>query len=564
MSSASLNTQNSALDLSSILQSISGSASSGIDVNAAVASALYADRAPERLWQADIATINSQSTALTSIQSATQALQNDMDSLNTLTGVLASTTVASSNGNLVSASAAAGTASGVHTVTVSTLATKGTWYSDLATSATATLPTSSITITNASGATATFQTGSGNAGDNLNDLVTAINGNSSLGVTASVVTDAGGSRLVLASNAAGSANNFTVTAPNFTGTSWTAATLESGQTLGAGSITFTSSAGSATINTTAGETYAQLATAINNATVNGVPLGLNASAVTNSNGTTSLTVTGGGSSFSVDQPAFGLNQSSAATDATGTIDGVPFDSTTDTVTGTISGVTINLTGTTNGGSVSLTVAPDTAQISGAISQFVNDYNSAIKLVNSQFSLTSSTDSTGATTSSQGVLASDPTMRSLQSDLESAMSYLNKPSSGTTTVSTLSDLGITMNSDGTLALNATTLTNALTTNPTNVTNFFQGSALNGFANSLYSSLNKYVSPANGAFQVDLTSFSSEVTSYNTQISDFETGYIASQQVTLNAEFSQAESSLQSMNQTMNQINSLLGFNQKSGG
>lgn len=562
MGSPSLNTTNSALDLSSILTSISGSSTTGIDVTAAVTAALYADRAPERLWQGDITTLNSQTSALNSIQSATQALQNDMESLNTLGGVLAASTVASSNGNIVSASAAAGTASGVHQVVVNTLSTKATWYSDLESSATATLPTSSITITTKSGATATFATGSGNPGDNLNDLVTAINGNSSLGVTASIITDSGGSRLVLASNSAGSANDFSVTTPNFTGTSWTASTLEAGQTLGAGSITLTSSAGSATINTTAGETYAQLATAINNATVNGVPLGLNATAVTNPNGTTSLSVDGGGSSFSVDQPAFGVSQSSAATDATGTIDGVPFDSTTDTVTGVVAGVTLNLTGTTNGSPVTLTVAPDVSQISNAINQFVSDYNSAINLVNSQFNMTSSTDSSGSTTSSQGVLASDPTIRELQSDLESAMSYLNKPSSGTTTVSTLADLGITMNTDGTLSLNATTLTNSLTTNPTDVTNFFQGSALNGFANSLYTTLNRYVSPADGAFQVDLNSTASEVTAYNQQISDFESGYIAAQQVTLNAEFSTAEEGLQSMTQTMNQLNSLLGFNQKS--
>lgn len=559
---SSLNTTNSALDYSNILTSISGSSTTGIDVNAAVQAALYAARAPERIWQQDVTTLTSQSTALSSIQTATQSLENDMDSLNTLTGVLASRTVSSSNGNLVSASAAAGTAAGVHQVVVSTLATKATWYSDLESSATTTLPTSSITITNAAGTSATFATGTGNPGDNLNDLVTAINGNTSLGVTASIISDAGGSRLVLASNTAGSANNFTVTAPNFTGTSWSAPTLESGQTLGAGSISFTTAAGTATINTTAGETYSQLATAINSATVNGVPLGLTATATTNANGTTSLSVSGNGSSFSVNQPAFGFTQSSSATDATGTIDGVPFDSTTDTVTGVIPGVTVNLTGTTGGSAVSLTVAPDVGQITTAINQFVTDYNTAINLVNAQFKVSTSTDSTGATTTSEGALASDPTIRSLQSDLGKALGYVYTPSSGTTTVSTLRDLGITMNPDGTLAVDATTLTSVATANASDVTNFFQGSALNGFANSLSTTLHGYTTLANGSFTLDMKSITSEISNRNQQISDFEDNYIASQQTILTAEFSKAESALQTMTQTMAQINSLLGFNSKS--
>lgn len=660
LTSSTTSTTNSAISLSNILASETGATTPGIDVTAAVAAAIYSDRAPERVWQADQTTLSSQTSALTAIQTATQTLFSDMESLNTLTGPLESRTVTSSNSNYVTGTAATGTAAGVHNIVVNTLATKGTWYSDLATNATATLPTSSLTITSASGATATFATGSNNAGDNLNDLASAINNDTNLGVTASVVTDSGGARLVLASNNAGAANDFTVSTPSSSNvTSWTSSDLETGQTLGAGSITLTSSAGTVTINTTQGETYSQLAAAINKTTIYTQTTGFSSSqgslsgatsltagtTTTITDGNTSFTYTAqlgdtvatlnsaiaaavsngtlsanvqagisagketiqgdagisvttsdavlgtmnasagttlqpftatagsdsggthitiqpsaasGASSFSIDQPAFGFTQANAATNATGTIDGSPFDSTTDTITGSVPGLTVNVAGATQGIPISLTVASDASTISTTINKFVSDYNSALNLVNTQFQLTSNTDSSGNTTTSQGVLASDPTVVGLQSALEQAVGYLYKPSSGTTTVSTLADLGINVNDDGTLSVDSSTLNNALTTNPTDVQNFFQGAALNGFANSFYGVLNTYTSPADGAFQVDLKSFSAQNNALTSEISDFETNYIASQQTILTNEFSQAEIALQSLPEQMQQLNAELGL------
>jgi flagellar hook-associated protein 2 len=206
----------------------------------------------------------------------------------------------------------------------------------------------------------------------------------------------------------------------------------------------------------------------------------------------------------------------------------------------------------------LTVASDASAVSTAINQFVTDYNTAIGLVNSQFADTSSTDSSGTTTTSQGVLASDPTVVSLQSTLEQALSYVATPATGTTTVSTLADLGITVANDGTLSVDSTTLDNALTNNPTDVQNFFEGTALNGFSNSMYNALNNFTSPANGAFELDLNSISASNSSLTSQINDFENGYIASQETLLTADFTSAEVALQQLPQEMQELNSELGF------
>ena len=649
-----------AVSISQILASAAGASTPGIDVSSAVAAGLYADRAPERAWEADQVTLTSQTTALTAIQTATEALTTDMSSLNTLNGPLAARTVTSSNPNDVTATAATGTLAGVHTIVVNSLASTAAWYSDLASSPTAALPASSMTLTTTSGATLTIPTGTGNTGDNLNDIATAINGDAALGVTASVVSDPTGSRLAIISNKIGSANDFSITSQNYTGNSWTSSDLPTGSSLGANSVVLTSSAGTATINTTAGERYAQLAAAINNATVpivpatsysstqtsltsttaltagsvtsikdsstgntftytavagntvgtlnaaiaaavtagtlsanvkgmvtaggnevisegstdSGItvssndtalgamnaastPLRLTATAASDSNGT-KLTIVSSGSPFTINEPSFGFTQAVVGANASLTVDGVPITSASNTLTSAIPGVTVSLVGASLGSPISLTVASDATQVSNAINQFVTDYNTAIGLVTSQFKLTSTTDSSGAASTGQGVLASDPTLVSLQSTMQQALNYVAAPTSASTTVSTLSDLGVNVGQDGVLTLDTATLDGAITNNPADVQNFFQGAALNGFANSMNSALNNFTNPGNGAFTVDLKSISASNASFTTEINDFESGYIASQQTILTAEYSKAEIALQQLPQQMAQLNAELGL------
>jgi flagellar hook-associated protein 2 len=534
-----------AVDISSILAATVGATTPGIDVTAAVAAAINALRAPERVWAAEQTTLSSQTTALTAIQTATEAITTDMQSLNTLTGPLSARTVASSSAD-VTATAASGTVAGDHSVVVNSLATTGAWYSDLATTP---LPATSFTVTNASGLSATIRTGSGV--DSLSDLATAINNatssnGTSLGLTATVVTDATGSRLAIISNTAGSAGDFSIASANYTGTAWTSPDIPTGASLGANSITLTSGSTSATVATTAGETYAQLATAIN-----ALGIGVTATAGSDANGTNLSVVSSDSSTpFTISEPNFGFSQAVQGANASLTVDGVPISSASNTVTGAIPGVTLTLLGQTSAGGATLAVASDATQVSTAINQFVTDYNTALGLVNSQFAFNS-------TTNSEGALAADPTVRSLQSTLMSALNFVSTPATGTTTVPTLASLGITIATDGTLSVDSTTLNNALVNNPTDVQNFFQGASLNGFASSLSTALNSFTEPANGAFTVDLSSISSSNTDLANETSAFETNYIANQQTTLTAMYSQAEIALQQLPTQMAQINAELG-------
>lgn len=455
----------SAINLSAILEAATGSSSPGIDVNSAVSAAVTAAEAPEQNWEAQQTTLQNQATALTQLQSSSTNLDNDMQSLNSLTGPLSATIASSSNSTIVTGTSGSGSAIGNDVVVVNNLATTASWSSNTLANETTDLPPETFVITTASGASATITTGNGI--DTLDDLTKAINGEN-LGVTASVINDASGSRLAITSNTSGSAANFTVTSSD---------------------------------------------------------------------------------------SSFGFTQAEAGTNASLTVNGISVTSASNTVTGAIPGLTLNLLSASPGTAVTLSVAPDTSQASTAINQFVSDYNTLIGQLNTQF-----TD----TGSGEGVLASDPSVRNLQSELLQALDYTAIPSSGdtSTTVSNLSSIGISVNSDGTLSVNSSTLNSALQNNYSDVQNFFQGSSLNGFANSLDQQLTSFISPSDGAFTVDLQSLTSENTTLQDDINNFQTNIIAPLQTQLQSEFSKAEIALQQLPNEIKDVDAELGENNSS--
>jgi len=225
--------------------------------------------------------------------------------------------------------------------------------------------------------------------------------------------------------------------------------------------------------------------------------------------------------------------------------------------GAITGVTLNLLSADPGVDVSLSVAPDTSQVQTALQQFVTDYNTLVSDLSSQFTYSSSSGS-------EGVLASDSTVRNLQNQVLAALDYTNTPASGSTTVPNLMSLGISVDDNGQLSLDTSTLDSALQNNFSDVQNFFQGSSLNGFANSLDQQLTSFISPADGAFTVDLQSMNSQITDLQNDISEFQTNYITPLQTQLQADYSQAEIALQELPNQMKEIDQELGMNSNSSG
>ncbi len=443
--------------LQSVLSALGGS--SGIDVTQAVNAIITADRAPETQWQAQQATLATQTSALNQLDTDSSSLSDVLSSLQSASSGLSSVSATSSNSSVVTASVADGTSISNHTVVVNSLATTGSWYSDEEPSASSTI-SGSFNITSG-GSTTTINIGSNN--NTLSSLASSIN-SQSLGVTASVVTDSNGARLSLVANASGSAADFSVSQAS----------------------------------------------------------------------------------------GLGFTQAQAGANASLTVDGVPISSASNTVSGAVSGVTLNLQSASPGTTVNLSLAPDTSDITSTVQSFISAYNTLIGNLNTDVAYNQST-------SAAGPLQSDSAAQSFYSDLLSAVNF----SGGSGSVTSLNDLGITANNDGTLSLNTTTLQNAIQTNPTGVATFFQGATgsggTGGFASSLTSTLSTYTDPSVGAFSVDLQSIAAENQDLTDQTNTLEL-YISSQQTILTQEYNNADIAIQQLPQQIQNTDALLGLTQ----
>lgn len=179
----------------------------GFDVSSTVAAIVGNLQNVETPWKNQLTKLETQDTAISSLGTLFSKLSNDMSTLTDFQGIMAEKTGSSSDTNVLSLTAADNTAfAGTHTVTVTNLAQTSSGYLAEITSASDTL-SGSITLQVGSGTAKTITLNSSN--NTLAGLASAIN-SSGAGVTASVLTDASGSRLSLVSGTSGANGNITV------------------------------------------------------------------------------------------------------------------------------------------------------------------------------------------------------------------------------------------------------------------------------------------------------------------------------------------------------------------
>jgi len=375
-----------------------------------------------------------------------------------------------------------------------------------------------------------------------------------LGAMSAMTAASSDSGIVNASAAAGAlAGNHVVQVNSLATTaSWYSSSVASSSTpLSAGSFTIQVGTGGPATQIQIGgsvDTLDQLASYIN-----GLSLGVTANVVNDSSGSRLSIVSnssGAANNFTITQ-ASGLTftQAATGTDASLTVDGIPIDSASNTITGAVAGLTLNLTGAAPNTPVSISVAPDGTQIDSAVSAFVTAYNKVISDINQEYTV-------GAN-GVEGPLSGDGVLPVLQSDMLSAGSYAG----GTGGITTMADLGITMNNDGTLSLNTSTLDAAVQSNFAGVQNFLAGTASNGFVSFMNNQLTSLTDPASGAFTVDLQSLSSENTDLQNQITNFQS-YLSNQTTLLTNEFNQADVLLAQLPTEEAQINAELGYSPNS--
>lgn len=238
-----------------------------------------------------------------------------------------------------------------------------------------------------------------------------------------------------------------------------------------------------------------------------------------------------------------MTQNVAAQDAKITIDGVTVNSASNTLTDAIQGVTLHLTKEmTTGTTTTLTLAHDSTSARTAIEGFVKAYNDVAKQI---------TDSTtyNATTGTASVLTGDSTLRSVQSQLRSALSSaIPGAKSG---LAVLSDAGISFQRDGTLAINASKLDTALADPANDLSRLFITSedGTIGFGARVNTLVSKMIFGTDGTLNGRIDGLNSSIKDISKQ-RETETLRLTSVQKRYQAQFSALDTLIASMTTTSN--------------
>ena len=303
------------------------------------------------------------------------------------------------------------------------------------------------------------------------------------------------------------------------------------------------------------DTLATLSAAINSAAI-----GVTSSVITDSSGSRLSIVSGtsgvagqlsiSSSLSGASSGAITFQTGETGQDANLTVDGVSVTSPSNTVSNAIPGVTFQLLAT-SATPVQVQITSDTTDIGTAISSFVTAYNAVVKDINTQ----EGNDSSG----NPEPLYGSPTMATIQSGLTGAL--FSGAASGS--ISNITQLGLSLNDDGTLSLDSSTLTSVLNSNFSDVTGFMQNAG--SFGQTLSSALNNLGTQApSGAVYLAQQQNSSQEAALNTNITN-ENATLASQKTQLTAELNTANEILQSIPSQLNEVNemysAITGYNEQ---
>ncbi|MDF3834094.1 flagellar filament capping protein FliD [Cupriavidus basilensis] len=207
-----------------------------------------------------------------------------------------------------------------------------------------------------------------------------------------------------------------------------------------------------------------------------------------------------------------MTQNIAAQDAKLTINGLAISSASNTVQGAAQGVTLNLATT---GTSTVGVASNTGAMATAVQSFVTSYNTLQ-------STTAQLSAYDPSTKTAGVLLGDSTLRVVENQLRNV---INAPqtATGTSSLTNLTQIGISFNADGSMSLDSSKLNTALTTNRTGVAQLFSGTdGKSGYGNQLSAAAAGFVSTtgaltsATDGVNATLKSLATEYTTVSAQI------------------------------------------------
>ncbi|WP_137009861.1 flagellar filament capping protein FliD [Aquitalea aquatilis] len=265
-----------------------------------------------------------------------------------------------------------------------------------------------------------------------------------------------------------------------------------------------------------------------------------------------FSITAGGSDSSVDETATNtlaglvqsntaIGESNDASDATLTVNGINVSSSSNTLDDVISGASVLLQKT---GQASIGMTQDNSSITSSLQAFVDAYNKVQTAIGS---------------AAAGTLKGDAALTSIRSQLSAV---LQTPVSGADPLSSyayLSQVGIAIQKDGTLALDQSSFSKALASKPAAVANLFGNSSNTGFADRFNSTINNLLGPAGIIVtkQQDLSQNVSDETTHQTQLQT----KVSSKQADYLHQYTSLNATLAKMQQSTSNLSGLLATSSK---
>lgn len=238
-------------------------------------------------------------------------------------------------------------------------------------------------------------------------------------------------------------------------------------------------------------------------------------------------------------------------DAQLTVDGISVDSGSNTISTAIPGVTFQLLATSSS-PIQVEIANNTTDITTAMTDFVSSYNQLVTDMNTQ----EGDDASG----NAEPLFGDPTLSMIQSTMSQAL--MGGAASGS--ISSLTQLGITVNDDGTLTMSSSQFSDVLNSHFNDFVGFMQNTG--SFGNNFTSALNGVSSTdPTGAVYLAQQDISTQESTLNADISN-EESLLTTQRSTLTTELNTANQELQSIPSQLNEVNEMYsavtGYNEST--
>ncbi len=255
---------------------------------------------------------------------------------------------------------------------------------------------------------------------------------------------------------------------------------------------------------------------------------------------------GGANTTTITQPA---------SNAAATVNGLPIDSPTNSLVNVFSGLTLTLNKQTTA-PVQITVAPDNDAVKASVKGFVDAYNALSSLLATDLKYDSATKVAGP-------LQADSAAASLQRQLRT---MLTSGSLASSAFSTLSQVGLEMQTDGTLKLNDSKLSSALA-NPAELKKLFTNidaadPTNNGFATKLRS-LGNTVLGADGLLTTRVAGLNKTLAS-NKKDQDALSDRLAATQARLQAQYTALDATMANINTLSTYVTQqITNWNKKDG-